>query len=70
MELLAAVLSQEPSGKRVGAILWSMGKRIKSAFPCAEILVRADAGFSSPEFYEVCDNLGLFYWSASRRTRF
>jgi hypothetical protein len=61
MELLAAVLSQGPSGKRVGAILWRMGKRIKSAFPCAKILVRADAGFSSPEFYEVCDNLGLFY---------
>jgi hypothetical protein len=63
MELLAAVLrpGNAHSGKRAGAILWRLARRIKAAFPDTKILVRADAGFASPEFYEVCEELNLFY---------
>jgi len=63
MEILAAVLrpGNAHSGKRAGAILWRFAKRIKAAFPDTKILVRADAGFSSPEFFEVCEKLKLFY---------
>lgn len=63
MEILAAVLrpGNSHSGKRAGAILWRLAKRLKLAFPLTKILVRADGGFSSPEFYEVCESLGLDY---------
>ena len=63
MEILAAVLrpGNAPSGKRAGAILWRLARRLKAAFPKTKILVRADAGFSSPEFYTVCESLDLDY---------
>lgn len=63
MEILAAVLrpGNFTSGKRAGAILWRLAKRIRAALPLAKILVRADGGFSSPEFYTVCESLNLDY---------
>jgi len=63
MEILAAVLrpGNAPSAKRAGAILWRLARRLKAAFPNTNILVRADGGFSSPEFYEVCESLNLDY---------
>jgi hypothetical protein len=63
MNLLAAVLrpGNAHSGRRADAILWRLARRLRAAFPNTEILVRADAGFSSPEFYEVCDELNLSY---------
>jgi hypothetical protein len=63
MEILAAVLrpGNAHSGKRAGAILWRLARRLKEAFPKTKILVRADGGFSSPEFYTVCESMGLDY---------
>jgi DDE family transposase len=63
MEILAAVLrpGNAHSGKRAGAILWRLARRIRAAFPKTKILVRADAGFSSPEFYNVCESEKLDY---------
>ena len=63
MEILAAVLrpGNAHSGKRAGAILWRLARRIRAAFPKTKILVRADAGFSSPEFYDVCESEKLDY---------
>jgi hypothetical protein len=63
MEILTAVLrpGNVGSGKRAGAILWRVARRIKEAFPDTKILVRADAGFASPAFYTVCEDLGLHY---------
>jgi Transposase DDE domain group 1 len=63
MEILAAILrpGNAHSGRRAGAILWRLAKRLKEAFPLTKILVRADGGFSSPEFYTVCESLGLDY---------
>ncbi len=63
MEILAAVLrpGNSPSGKRAAAILWRLARRLRAAFPKTKILVRADGGFSSPEFYTVCEDLGLDY---------
>jgi hypothetical protein len=63
MEILAAVLrpGNANSGKRAGAILWRLAKRIRAALPKTKILVRADGGFSSPEFYTVCESLNLDY---------
>lgn len=36
-------------------------QRIKRAYPKAEILLRADAGFAVPELYELCESKGIYY---------
>lgn len=63
MEILSAVLrpGNAPSGKRAAAILRRVARRLRDAYPKTKILVRADAGFSSPEFYKTCEDLGLEY---------
>ena len=63
MEILAAVLrpGNAHSGKRAGAILWRLARRLKESLPKTKILVRADGGFSSPEFYTVCESMELDY---------
>lgn len=63
MEILASVLrpGNAHSATRAGAILWRLARRLKAAFPSTKILVRADGGFSSPGFYDVCESEGLDY---------
>ncbi|MFC1496305.1 IS1380 family transposase [Candidatus Margulisiibacteriota bacterium] len=36
-------------------------KRLKNAFPKTKITIREDAGFSSPENYQFCEDEGLIY---------
>ena len=63
MELLAAVLrpGNSQSCKRAAPILERVVKQLKKKFPTSKILVRADAGFAWPEFYGVCEAMGLKY---------
>ena len=63
MDIIAAVLrpGNAHSGRRAGAILKRLARRLKQAFPETQILVRADAGFAQPEFYIACEELGLEY---------
>jgi len=63
MEILAAVLRPGAGhpGKDAPALIRRIAKRIKEALPMCEIVIRADGGFSSPELYEACEELGLKY---------
>ena len=63
MELLAAVLrpGNVHAGKGSESILRRVAPILKQAFPGAEILVRADAGFALPKMYAMCEELGLSY---------
>lgn len=63
MELLAAVLrpGNVHAGRGSVAILRRIVPVLRQAFPKAEILVRADAGFALPKMYAMCEELGLSY---------
>ena len=63
MELLSAVLrpGNVHAGRGSEAILRRVVPILKEAFPGAEILVRADAGFALPKMYAMCEELGLLY---------
>lgn len=63
MELLAAVLrpGNAHAGRRSAAVVRRLVRRLRQAFPTAEIVVRADAGFALPEMYRICEDLGLLY---------
>lgn len=63
MELLAAVLrpGNSHAGRRSAAILGRLASMLGEAFPGAEVVFRADAGFALPEVYETCEDLGLSY---------
>ena len=63
MEILAAVLrpgSAHP-GKDAPALIRRLVERIQAVLPMTKILVRADAGFASPEFYDTCEDLKVKY---------
>jgi hypothetical protein len=62
-ELIAAVLrpGNKHAGHRAASVLRRMVKRLKAAFPKAEIVFRADAGFALPEVYDTCEKLGVRY---------
>jgi hypothetical protein len=42
-------------------VLQRIVPKLKEAFPKAEIIIRADAGFAVPELYEYCEEEGLKY---------
>jgi hypothetical protein len=67
MELISAVLrpGNSQSCKHAAAILERLVKRLQKTFPESKILVRADAGFAWPEFYGMCERLGLKYLIAT-----
>jgi hypothetical protein len=49
------------AGNRSAAILRRLARMLKDAFPLAEILFRADAGFALPKVYETCESFGVSY---------
>lgn len=62
-EVIAAVLrpGNKHAGHRAAAVLRRMVKRLRGAFPKAELVFRADAGFALPEVYDTCEKLGVLY---------
>jgi len=62
-ELIAAVLraGNVHAGHRMVAVLRRIVKRLRAAFPQAEILLRGDAGFALPEVYEYCEAAEIPY---------
>ena len=71
-ELVAALLrpGNVHAGRGSAALLKRLIGRLRSAFPAAEILFRADAGFALPAVYEVCESSGALYLiSLARNSR-
>jgi hypothetical protein len=62
-ELVAAVLrpGNKHAGHRAAGILRRMVRRLQEAFPKAELVFRADAGFALPEVYATCERMGVRY---------
>jgi len=62
-ELVGAILrpGNVHSGNRSASILRRLVRMLKDAFPKAEIVFRADAGFALPKVYETCESLGVSY---------
>jgi hypothetical protein len=62
-ELVCAILrpGNVHAGRRCASILKRLVCRVKEAFPFAEFVFRADAGFAFPEMYETCEELGVSY---------
>jgi hypothetical protein len=62
-ELIAAVLrpGNVHAGHRTVAVLRRIVKRLREAFPQAEMLLRGDAGFALPEVYDYCESAQLGY---------
>jgi len=48
-------------GKDAPALIRRLVERIQAVLPMTKILVRADAGFASPEFYDTCEDLKVKY---------
>ena len=46
---------------RSKAVLKRLMKRLKKAYPEAEIVLRADAGFAVPRLYSLCEQEGIHY---------
>ena len=46
---------------RVKAVLKRLVKKLKKAYPKAQILLRADAGFAVPRLYRFCEKRGISY---------
>jgi len=47
-------------------VLKRIVKRIKKAYPKADILLRADAGFAVPALYRFCEKEKIYYLNAKR----
>lgn len=62
-ELVGALLrpGNVHAGNRSASILRRLGRMLKDAFPKAEIVFRADAGFALPQVYETCESLRISY---------
>ena len=60
---MAAVLrpGNTHSSHKAGAILKRIIRRLKKAYPEAEILIRADAGFAVPGLYRLCEREKVHY---------
>lgn len=59
---LAAVL--RPGRTRrggVAAVLLRIVEKLTTAFPTFHLTIRADAGFSFPDLYELCETIGIDY---------
>lgn len=48
-------------GSYMVRILKRIVQRIRARFPDIEIIIRADAGFATPEVYEYCEQAGIVY---------
>jgi hypothetical protein len=61
--LITAILlpGNSYAGRYAVRILSRIAEGIKERFPQAEITMRADAGFATPELYEYCERAGLGY---------
>ena len=62
-QLITAVLRAGNTHASRGAlaILKRIVRRVREAWPEAEIEIRADAGFAVPEIYEYCEEEGIGY---------
>jgi hypothetical protein len=45
----------------VAAVLLRIVERLTAAFPTFHLTIRADAGFSFPDLYELCETIGIDY---------
>lgn len=61
---LAAVLRAGNAAPAEGAVraLRPVIRALQEAWPETIIEIRADAGFSTPEFYEFCEEVGIYYY--------
>ncbi len=70
-ELVCALLrtGKASPGQKALALLKRLVKRLKTAFPKAQIVFRADSGFALPEIYDHLEDAGVGYCVAMGKNR-